>query len=217
MLANFSLSVYLSISSHICTSWLHFSHPWRAPRSGQKQVRNVKRGRPPNPAAHMTSEAAESYSSWCCKWHMITPSQLWTRSTDRKCTSNRPTRSIKPRDTWCIQEPLSRNETHFTDSNLIFISTYWITAPLCSAPNCGKRSVISCTVLVDHFALGDSWQAESAGVGGGDADLILRMSFNCECRPEPDYRWYVACRWAIRKLIADSDLIYWRLCSQGAT
>lgn len=96
------------------------------------------------------------------------PSQLRTRSTDRKCasaTSSRPTRSIKPRDTWCIQEQLSRNETHFTDSNLIFNSMYWITAPLYSAPNCGKRLVISCTVLMDHFALGDSWQAESAGVG----------------------------------------------------
>lgn len=175
------LCVYLSIyltSSHILTPL--FSSMKRAPRSGQKQVRTVKRGRPPNPAAHITSEACGS--CWILQLlilqvtHDHPPPQLGAWSTDRKrasATSNRPTRSIKPHDTWCIQEPLSRNETHFTDSNLIFIAIDWITAPLCSAPNCSKRLVISWTVLMDHFALGDSWQADCRGREEGREKMLI--------------------------------------------
>lgn len=159
-LLSICLSIYLLTYLHILTP--HFSSMKRT--LVQTETGEECETRPPNPAAHITSEACGS--CWILQQvthdHPLPPSQLWTWSMDRKCasaTSNRPTRSIKPHNTWCIQEPLSWNETHFTDSNLIFISIYWIMAPLCSGPNCGKRLVISCTVL------GDSWQAESAGVG----------------------------------------------------
>lgn len=91
---------------HVFAQLQIFHLDWIIPLAGQEQVRNLKRGPPPNPAAQIATEASVSY--WILLLLMLKviyePQNMKNRQDVN--IGNRHMESIKPCYLWCIQEQL---------------------------------------------------------------------------------------------------------------
>lgn len=183
-------------SFELYTSWDSWCHlVWIIPLAGQKQVRNLKHGRPPIPAAQIATEVSESY--WILlllklgEWHM-SPSFLSMKYRQDVCISNiwliRYAEWMKPFDIWYVQDLQQyKNVVKKHLAFCAFISIIYLKLRALMHGLKDSSQFIPCIILLNHFMLGNSWQAESAAVEQREnADLMLDwtglLSADHDCR-----------------------------------